>query len=251
MSPSAQALFQQLFARWERATLSSVNYGQAGDRQSALAIADLKSDRDKVIIPRRLCKSKAYKSVIKTLVRQLNSGKCYQTDVDKDDAVDFDRSLFKDKFTINVAFDSVSPQENIANVQLANQYKALGLPMSWIYRNGLRVDDPEGLIRQGKTERMYAMYPEIEMLDAAIALAEGDVNESDINQLKAKIIIKRVTETLEQPLLPQTPSNPASQPNINVAPAGSQKKASMMEQRTGQQAIQTGRQALNMGVENE
>jgi hypothetical protein len=236
MSPSAQALFMQLFARWERATLSSVNYGQAGDRQSALAIADLKSDRDKVILPRRKAKSRAYQNILKMLSRQVRDDKCYNTDID--DSIEIDAELFRQKFSVKVSFESISPQENVANTQLAiQQVRDLGLPRNFVYRNTLRAGDPEGLIREGKTERIYQLYPELESLDVALQLADGEITEQEINRLKAKIIVKRTAEMLQQQQTPEIP-NPASQPKVDFGPAGVQKLSAMQQERAGQAALQ-------------
>lgn len=246
MTPSAQALFGQLFARWERATMSSVNFGQLSFEASALAVADLKSDRDKVIVPRRRGKSTMYRKIIKALQRQIKD-KCYKTDIDE--GIEIDKTLWENKFMVSIAFDSISPQENIANAQLASQWKNLGMSMEWVLRNIAKVDDPEGTLRQAKLERLYNILPTLELADSAIGLAPGEVTEEKINQMKAKLIMKALEDQLKSQAQLNQPTNQPSQPkqNITVGRASSEKLAAAQAERTGQAAIQKGTQAKFLG----
>lgn len=249
MTPSAQALFGQLFARWERATMSSVNFGQLSFELSALAVADVKSDRDKVIVPRRKVKTVAYRKICSALRRQITEH-CFEADIDKEDAIEIDKDIFKDKFSVNFTYDSISPQENIANAQLAQQLKAIGFPDEWIFRNVMRVEDPSGMLRDAKLQRLYSILPTLELADAAIGLAPGDVTEERINQIKAKLIFKALEDQLTQTPVPiENPPNLASQPKADIYPgrASSEKLAAAQAERTGQATIQKGRQAKVLG----
>jgi len=249
MTPSAQTLFTLLFQRWERATMSSVNLGQLNIELSALAIADLKSDRDKVIVPRRKVKSGMYRKICTSLRRQI-TGTCFKTKVAKEDAIEIDKDIFKDKFMVSFSYDSVSPQENIANAQLSQQLKAIGFPAEWIFRNVMRVEDPSGMLRAAKLERLYNILPTLELADAAIGLAAGDVTEEKINQIKARLIMKALEDQLAQtPVAMGPPPNAASQPKEEIYPgrAPSEKLATEQAKRTGQEAVQTARQAKTLG----
>ncbi len=249
MSPSAQALFGQIFARWERATMSTINTGQLSFELSALAIADLKSDRDKVLIPRRKFKTTMHRKIFEVFRKQINHN-CYKTDIDKDqDTIEIDKTLFEKKFVINIGFDSISPQENIANAQLSQQWKGLGMPMEWILRNVAKVDDPMGVLRQAKLERLYSMLPLLELADSAIALGSGDVTEEEINQIKAKLIKKTLMEQLSQMTALEKPPNIASQPtpDLGLGRASSEKLAAAQSERTGQQKMTTALRAKTLG----
>ncbi len=250
VSQGTQVLYQELKSEYDIATFSSVNYGVAGERQSALAIADLKSDRDKVISSRRKAKAKFFRACYSNLARQLRTGKCYHTEIDPEDAIEIDKGLFKDKFQITFSFDSVSPQENIVNAQLMGQLRNEGLPDSWLYRNIGRFQDPEGLLREAKLQRLYSILPTLELADAAIGLAPGEVTEEKINQMKARLIVKALEEQLSQAQELQKASNPASQSasEITMGRPSSEKLAAMQAKRKGAEAMTTARRSKNFEV---
>jgi hypothetical protein len=248
MTPSAQALFGQLFARWERATMSSVNFGQLSLGLSALAVADLKSDRDKVLVPRRRAKTTMYRKIFDILRRQI-TGNCYKTNINGEDAIEIDKSLFQKKFTVKVSFDSVSPQENVANAQLSQQWKALGMPMEWILRNIIKVDDPPGVLRQAKLERLYNILPTLELADSAIGLDPRNVTEERINSIKAELIIRALEAQLSQTpgSLPSQP-NPASQAKVEgMGRLSEEKLAAEQARATGVEQLQKGQRSKLLG----
>jgi hypothetical protein len=244
MSDKAILLFREIFNRYEQATLSSVNYGQAGDRQSALAIADLKSDRGKVINPLRRAESKHYKAVTNQWRRQINAEKFYETDIKNEDAIDeIDKSLFEKKFVVNIRFDSISPQENMANAQLFAQLKQQGLDEVWLLENILHVNDPQGLYRRGKQQRLIQILPEVELAEAILEWEPGDVSQKEINEALAMIGKKALREKAKAQSELRQPVNQASQPNIEYPTPNSNTQAQRLSERTGQAAMKESRRA--------
>jgi len=256
MSTTAIGLLREMFADFERGTFSSVNYGEAGDRQSALAIADLKSDTDKVKNPRRDCKAIAYRRITNMWRRMINAGKYYETTIDEENGIpeaEFNKivadGVFAKKFVVNVKFDSVSPQERIVAAQQAAQLnRECNIPWVEAWRMTNLVDDPEGMYRKAAIEIAGKMSPEVAIYQAALALTNDDkALQSQIDETMQEILIMRLGEFAQnQSSTPPIvePSNPASQPKQEITTSGgnSNKKARRLQENNGQATINQGRQ---------
>ena len=246
-SPAAQNLVAQMFARWERATMSSINYGQMSFELSALAVADVKNDKDKKAVPIRKGISEMHRRQYDCLRYQLLHTP-YATKIDEKDedwAFKIDKKLYEEQPTFNCRFFSISPQENIANTQLAQQQVNIGLPRKWTWRNTIQVENPDELDREAKQERAYQICPEAEIYESAMAKLPGRVDQSKIDETVALIyatklesVLKLAAGTLTEPL------NPASQPkqDIRVGRASSEKLAAAQAKQTGQQQMQNAQQ---------
>lgn len=232
VSVSAQNLFSRFVDDFEVATLTRVNYGEAGDRQSALAIATLKSDKDKVFAPSRKQIAMFYRRANELIRRQL-AGKCYETAIDDEDAMTFeDLSLWKNKFKSIINFNAISPEENIANIQIANQAKTLGcIPDRALLTGYLHMDNAESVIREAQLDRMRQLIPELDMFDAEMYLSKGNATEAEINEAKAMIIRSFRNQNTAQGKV----SNPASQPatEISLGEPSPQKQAKDMAKNQG------------------
>jgi hypothetical protein len=249
LKASMTFLYEKLWASFERSLFSSVNFGQAGDRQSAIAIADLKSDRDKIISPRRKAKSTFMRKCFKNLAR-MAKGNCYKTTLDEDYTVKIDKKLYEQKFTIQVSYSSITPQENIANVELAQRYANMGYPSEWIMKNITHEDNPSDLTRQKRLDELYKMIPQAMMYDAMMADAPQDLTEEQIKYGRM-LIIKAALEkqldmaagTLPGQTQTQVPSQPSPQP-VGMK-SNSNKLASEKLKQTGQQGMIEARRGQN------
>jgi hypothetical protein len=241
VSPATMELLKVLFERFERATMSSVNFGQIDARASALLLSDLKSDRDKVFDPRRKCKAKHYQKDYMMLTRQIREEKFYKSSLTDDEAITIDKKMFEERFQVHFHFDSVTPQENIANSQLFANLRREGLPDSYLLRNILRVDDPEGLLREGKQQRLYSVLPILELADATLGWAGGDkAKEERINQMKFALGVKALDDFLSQPAQVEQPAGTASLPKDQTMIRG----RSSPEVQSKQQSRVTGQQQM-------
>ena len=176
--------------------------------------------------------------------------KFYKTTISEESSIaedDFKKSLdaFEKKFVINIRFYSLSPQENIANAQLAAELvRDNGLPKSWAWRNILNVDNPEGLMREAEQEALEKMMPAIVIAKAMLSWAENaDAAQGEINDLLYEIgkrELGRLLEQTESGIV--SPPNIASQPKteIETSKPNSNKLARMQEERMGQAAMRRG-----------
>ncbi len=246
MTVSAQALVGVLVAKAQKGSMSDINYGALSFQLAASAVAQLKDDRDQVIQPRRKVKSTAFQAIINMLARQIKKGSYYETDVFEEDSMEIDSKIFQNPFTATVTYNSISPEENIVNYQLAIQARSVGRPDTAIRRDILKVDNPEEDEREGKLQRAYAMIPQLEMFDMAIQLAPGDMSEKPINEMKAKIILWAIKQQIQmnQNAIANVP-NVASQPKVpvDVNRPAAQRLAEQEVERMGVAAQRQGKQA--------
>lgn len=250
LNRATEYLFGILGSSKQRGSLSDINYGQIAFELSALAVAQLKDDRDGIFTPRRKAKKTFYRRAFNILRHQILHGG-FKTDIDKDDAISIDKSLFQKKCVVNINFSSISPEENISNFTIANQAQAIGLPLSKIYRNILHDDDPEGTIREARLERAYAQVPLLELYDMAIATDPGGLTEDKINADRALIIMDAINKQLDQPQMPDgtEPAGIASQPK-NTAKVGrgsSEKMAQAKLKETGLMNSRNAQRSKNAG----
>ena len=257
MSASAQNLFGRLAMSAQQGSMSSINYGQLSFELSALAVAQLKDERDKVFIPTRKCKQTFYRKCFDMWRRQIVNNKFYPTDIDDDNWVDtIDNKLFEKKFMVNIAFNSISPEENIANYQLAQQAKALGVPMEKIYADIMRYENVQEVLMKKKGEDAAMMVPALNLFEAAIAYSDRNVEQKRINEIKANIIYKHLIDEMKQPIgqefggeggeggfggLPGYPSQPKIEPSVNRPQ--SEKLAANMQKQSGYVNQQSARRA--------
>ncbi len=197
LNRATEYLFGILGSGKQRGSLSDINYGQISFELSALAVAQLKDDRDGIFVPRRKAKKTFYRRAFNVLRYQVLHGG-YKTDIDAEDAIEIEKGIFEKKCVVNIDFNSVSPEENISNFTIANQAQAIGLPLSKIYRNILHDDDPEGTLREAKLERAYKTVPLLELYDMAIAAAPGNLSEDEMNQDRALILIDSIEKMMQQ-----------------------------------------------------
>jgi hypothetical protein len=247
VSSGMENLFYEMFKSFEMATLSSVNYGQAGDRQSALAILNLKSDNAKQLKPRRQAKQTMMRKVCEDFRRQIANGTFFATEIKQDDEYAFtaekiNKELFEKKFTIAVNYESIKPQEDIALGQLAMQFKSQGImDDEEIQRNIMHRKDPAGAVRKIRLQQLKEITPAASIAEGIIAIEDDPDMDADIKLLMKDILMKQLRDIAAQMSTPPmpTPGNQGSPPNIveSTAQANSNKLASNAQKRQGQQAV--------------
>ena len=257
MSASAQQHFRELFNSWEMATLSSVNYGRAGDRQSALAIINLKGDNAKQLFPRRDAIGTMYSRIAYQFRRQMLDGKFYGQVMPADllpfgtESLPIEAFKDKERFRIQFSFDSILPQEDIAKMQLYLEGKNGEIEEEWLARNILHEPDPESFVRKAKLQKLAAIVPADAIAQAIIELAPGDKPlQADINKMRIKIFKKYLKEMAAPGTPLSTPQGQGSPANLtkSASLSGSNKLAANEQQATGLQAARNATENQSQGV---
>jgi len=249
VTAAQQAIYQQIVVHWQKATFPDTSYGNVPDRMSASLYFGIEDNVQKILDPNKRAKNRHYQGIMRSIQRQL-AGKCYQTIVSDDDAIEIkDRDLYKQKFTVEVSHSSTSSQKQLALAQQARVYKELGYPDEYLMTNVMRENDPVNLLRQAKKERLYKMIPAVEVYDAIMA-DKDDLTEKQKNYGR-DLIIKSALEKqfdLDQGALNQVP-NPASQPALLGGGGGGSidEQAAARRAATGQQDLTTQSRPNNLG----
>jgi hypothetical protein len=251
VSGMGQNLFVEMFKSFEVATLSTVNYGMAGDRQSAIAVITLKGDNEKQLGPRRAAKNTMRIKDLNSMAYQIRTGKFYKTDIAKDNefAVDkVDPSLFKEKdgkklkFFVKFQYDYISSQENVANMQLFLEGKQGGIEEEWLADNLLHVKDPPTFVKKNLLSHLSAMIPAIPIAKAITVLDPTNKPlEGEVDLMVRDILfgtLKEIRDNQQHPLRQpqnQAQGSPANLMN-NPAQANPNKLASNEQKMNGQAA---------------
>jgi hypothetical protein len=241
LKASLTFLYEKLWSSFERSLFSSSNMGQAGNREPALLHADLKSDRDNILDPRRENKITAMRKCFRNIARMINST-CYETKIDEDYAVDIDKKNYEKKFTVQIKYSSITPQERITNQELATRYKNNGYSDEYIMKYVTHEDHPSEIMRQNTNAKISQMVPQVLMYRALMANSDKDLTEKQIRDGEMAILKVALDKQLDlmvqnpQPITEgQVPSNPAPQP-VGERP-NAEKLSSAKLKQTGMQGL--------------
>lgn len=132
----------------QRGTMANIEYGELKlHGLSALALKDLKSSKDQTFIPRLSAMNHMDRLTAYRLIEQMIDGG-YPTDFDGGYELPFDIKDLKHEFIIKAEHLAESPEENIAQLQMAASARAEGLPDEHIYAVQLQIEDVDKLMRQ-------------------------------------------------------------------------------------------------------
>ncbi len=215
-SQSHQMFVSQLMVRIQRATMANVEYGELSlHGLSALALKDLKRAKDQIFIPRLNAKNYMYRIMSYRLLEQFVDGG-YPTQLeDRGCEVPFDPGRIRDKgFVIKVKHFAENPEGNIANMTLAANAKALGLPDRWIYERQLEIEDTNDLMEDQAIQDASKESVLVRRLDQARRMTRRFEKTGDkFFELSAKMLLAEIGYQYNNGNLEpiQTP-NPTSQP---------------------------------------
>jgi len=216
MNTAVNALFAQLISREQKGALTSTDYGDLPFQLSALAIAKLSESRDQVFVPRLKAKEQLYRKVFYMIKEQIALGKCYDTQVDEEEAIEIEVESFKKDFTVGMNFYTVSPEENVANLTTASTALAVGRAKLMVFRDVLKSQNPKEELMMAEADNADKEIPELRLYKYAVAKAPGKLPDDDFNEAQAKLIQWKLMTNMKQnnPELPppdlKLPSRQAS-----------------------------------------
>ncbi len=220
-SQSHQMFVAQIMARIQRATMANVEYGELSlHGLSALALKDLKRAKDQIFIPRLNAKNYLYRITSYRLLEQFIDGGYPTQLLDKGCEVPFDAAKMRDRnFIIKVKHYAEVPEGNIANMTLAANAKALGLPDRWIYEKQLEIEDANDLMEEQAIQDASRESTLVRRLEQARRMTRRFEKTGDkFFELSAKMLLAEIGyEYSNGNLQPITTPNPTSQPKPPLA----------------------------------
>ncbi len=138
----------------QRGGLPNIDYGNLSFPLSAVAITKLSGSKDAIFITRLNAIALFYRAMSLMIKDQFIKGG-YTAQIGREDIeVEYKVLDIDKKFSTKYEFHTVSPEQDIANTAAGQQQLALGIPRRYIYENTLKVNDVEGLINEGRDEKL-------------------------------------------------------------------------------------------------
>lgn len=249
MAASAQNLFGQYLARLQRGGLPFTDYGELGFELSAVAIAKLSESRDQIFVPRLKAKATIYRHIFHKIKRQ-TIGNGYPLSLDDEELVfQVDASLFKDDFTIQISFHAISPEQNIANLNVAQAAERY-LSRYSINRDVLQLKDPAKEEAMKDMEEAEDVIQELKLFNFANRLAPvKDLSDEELNEIRAMIIYWKLMQMTGGGIQPPAELQQAQQmPNVpqiglNISPQVAMHLTNEGNRRSGVAQLQSGQRA--------
>ncbi len=197
VSISHQAFFGQLMARIQRATMSNIDYGELSQELSALAIKRLEAKNDQIINPRLKAKRELTKRVYKAFIDQFLAGG-YKTDLVEGTGIklDWKPSDLSKRFSIFVNYLTVSPEVDVANLNIAQNYQAIGLDEKTIMKK-LNIENPDEVRMQRRRDEASKEVLTIRRYDEAIAYISGKDGKDPHNIIRATFALAEIGMQLD------------------------------------------------------
>lgn len=213
-------LWNILEQRKQEATIASSKYGNLDFPLSAVAIAKLGSETDKILFPRIEAVANLNMKSARMMIDQL---KRIGGTIEIGELGSFDTSCLNGKFKITYSYTQTSPQQDISNISIANSAKEFVSPDT-IRRDYLKLQDPDG----EKAKILIAKYEAVgadNMSDSELYQVIHDLRDVDRN-VEAELALRSFEQRLKarnQPVMPtqqttqgqQTTATPTGQQNAN------------------------------------
>ena len=171
MTASGQNLFGQYMGWLQRGGLTHVEYGELSFELSAVAISRLSEAKDQIFKPRLNTESMFEERACK-MIRQQHLAGGYPVKLDDDTkelAVKAPASI-KKIFSVTVEFHAVYPEQNIANLTVAQAAQNF-VSIETILDQYLHVDNPADELARLNLQKLYKGVPELFLMDTALDLA--------------------------------------------------------------------------------
>jgi len=151
---ATRLFYNMLVGALQRGGLPNIDFGNLSFPLSAVAISKLTASKDAIFIPRLNAIALFFRAASQMIKRQDVQGG-YKVEIGEEgDEREYSTSDIDKKFGTKYEFHSTSPEQDIANTAIGQQQLALGLPKHYVFEKTLRVDNPDALINEGKTEKV-------------------------------------------------------------------------------------------------
>jgi len=190
-----------LEGRLQRASLTSLDYGNLTFPLSAVAYTEVTSGRNDIFLPRIQAIALFYQPLYRMIINQyLAIGKTLKLGKTGNQN-NYSKADLKGDYTIKFRFFTQSKQQTAADLSIANA--AWGrLPDDYILRELMGVQDPDGLMTQLKSQEAERLDEVLFLYRRACALldeAEGmKGKERDRKEFEASLLGQRIATILRQ-----------------------------------------------------
>ena len=178
----------------QQASLSLTEYGNVSFPLSAVALKSLSAKNDTIYLPGIQGMTQMYQRAARMIINQTLNLKAIPRLSVGGQTHEYKSADLEGDYTIKYRFYSVSPEEEVANYSVAAAAKALGLSQDTIFRNILKLEDPDGEIAKRLAEDAEEMVPDLKLL----RIAKGMVEEGKGKEMELQFILDRLDMTVEE-----------------------------------------------------
>ncbi len=150
---ATRLFYNMLVGALQRGGLPNIDYGALSFPLSAVAISKLTASKDAIFIPRLNAMALFYRAMSQMIKKQyVQAG--YHVEIGEEGSErEYAASEIDKKFATKYEFHSISPEQNIANMAIGQQAKALGYSTHTVFQDIMKLDNPTGEIMKARAER--------------------------------------------------------------------------------------------------
>ena len=150
---ATRLFYNMLVGALQRGGLPNIDYGALSFPLSAVAISKLTASKDAIFIPRLNAMALFYRAMSQMIKKQyVQAG--YKVEIGEEGYErEYSTSDIDKKFATKYEFHSISPEQNIANMAIGQQAKALGYSTHTVFQDIMKLDNPTGEIMKARAER--------------------------------------------------------------------------------------------------
>lgn len=201
---ATQMLWNILEQRKQEATIASTKYGNLEFPLSAVALAKLGSETDKVLLPRIEAVAQLNMKSARMMIDQL---KKIGGTIEVGEVGSFDTSVLDGKYTIKYNYTQSSPQQDVANISIANSAKEF-LSTDTIIRDILKVQDPNAEFKKQRIAKFEAIGAD-NMSDSELYQVIHDLRDEGRN-VEAEMALQSLEQRLKNKNMPQPTNAPVT-----------------------------------------
>lgn len=200
----------------QRATLPAIDFGNLSFPLSAVAIGKLTENKDQIYVPRLQAIAKVYRRVMLMVIRQLVAMQG-EIELGEDGMKEtFSYKKLQGAFSIEYSFETVSPEQDIANYAVAQQASQF-YDNKTILKKILKEPYPEEIENNRLVELAARTDPAVALFRMTHALIEKSKIEGDA-AYEAKMVAARTLQLLTQQKTQDNLPEQAQEANTQATP---------------------------------
>lgn len=185
----------------QRGSLTAIDYGNLTFPLSAIAYTEITSGRNDILMPRIQAIAFFYQALTRMIIDQVMSFGKTITIGQPGNQREYSKSDLDGDYEIKYRFFTQSKEQTIADISIARSAEGI-LPLGYVYRELMKVQDPDGLLAQLKAQQAENLDEVafcFERASSLIAMAEKKPEpEKTKLYLSAYIMAERAETILKQ-----------------------------------------------------
>jgi hypothetical protein len=187
-----------IMAAIQRGSLPNLDYGNLTFPLSAVAISRLTQTKDAIFVPRLQALALYYRATSKMFIDQYINGGIPAEVGERGIEKTYNAADLNKEFAIRYKFFSTSPEQDIANTEIAQQQFAIGMSRETVYKDTLKLENWKGEIQKGDIDRAKRADAALTFYDLGHDLIdEAKKPGNERYYLKAELVLQQLEAILK------------------------------------------------------